>query len=164
MMSVSETYTTNNDGSDVPEDDYGMMPYQIEFESQYQFPDIKTETPWHEQLTSITADDDQALLDVYALTAPLQLGGERVRGAVLPSQDQLAIPVQVIRASLWSILTWKLSLSLVDTKHVTYYLLSLEREDVDTEQARVHDFYYKTMFIEKFGKISTIVFWLRQEP
>ena len=31
------------------------------------------------------------------------------------------------------------------------YLLSLEREDVDTEQARVHDFYYKTMFIKKFG-------------
>ena len=36
------------------------------------------------------------------------------------------------------------------------YLLSLDREDVDTEQTRVHDFYYKTMFIEKFGKISTV--------
>ena len=36
------------------------------------------------------------------------------------------------------------------------YLLSLEREDIDTEQARVHDFYYKTMFIKKFGKISTV--------
>ena len=44
------------------------------------------------------------------------------------------------------------------------YLLSLEREDVDTEQARVHDFYYKPMFIKKFGKILTFVFFgLRQE-
>ena len=48
MMSVGDTYTTNLDGSDVPEEDYGMIPYQLEFESQYQFPDIKTETPWHE--------------------------------------------------------------------------------------------------------------------
>lgn len=36
------------------------------------------------------------------------------------------------------------------------YLLSLDREDVDTEQTRVHNFYYKTMFIKKFGKISTV--------
>ena len=79
MMSVGDTYTTNLDGSEVPEEDYGMIPYQLEFESQYQFPDIKTETPWHEQLTSITADDDQPLLEVYALTAPLQLGGERIK-------------------------------------------------------------------------------------
>ena len=34
------------------------------------------------------------------------------------------------------------------------YLLSLERGDVDTEQSRVHDFYYKTMFIDKFGKTT----------
>ena len=38
------------------------------------------------------------------------------------------------------------------------YLLSLEREDVDTEQARVHDFYYKTMFIKKFGKTFLLFF------
>ena len=36
------------------------------------------------------------------------------------------------------------------------YLLSLEREDIDNEQARVHNFYYKTMFIKKFGKISSV--------
>ena len=28
------------------------------------------------------------------------------------------------------------------------------------EQARVHDFYYKPMFIKKFGKILTFVFLL----
>ena len=42
------------------------------------------------------------------------------------------------------------------------YLLSLDREDVDTEQARVHDFYYKTMFIKKFGNTilsCSLLFW-----
>ena len=36
------------------------------------------------------------------------------------------------------------------------YLLSLEREDIDNEQARVHDIYYKTMIIKKFGEISSV--------
>jgi len=56
-----------------------MIPYQLEFDSKYQFSDLKTETPWHEQLTSITDDCDKPLLEVYALTAPLQMGGERVK-------------------------------------------------------------------------------------
>ena len=79
VMSVSQVYANNLDGTAVADEDIGMIPYQLEFESQYQFPDIKTETPWHEQLTSITDSSDKPLLDVYALTAPLQMGGERVK-------------------------------------------------------------------------------------
>ena len=55
-MGVSDLYTSNQDGSSVPESEIGTIPYQLEFESQYQFPDIKTDEPWYEQLMSITAD------------------------------------------------------------------------------------------------------------
>ena len=79
LMSFSETFTMNNDGTDVPFEDFGMIPYELQFESPYQFSDTKTDTPWHEQLTSITYDPEKPLLEVYALTAPYQRGGERVK-------------------------------------------------------------------------------------
>ena len=79
FMGVSEVYANNLDGTAVADEEIGWIPYQLEFESQYQFPDFKTDTPWYEQLTSITDDSDTPLLEVYALTAPLQKLGERVK-------------------------------------------------------------------------------------
>ena len=70
FMGVSDIYTMNSDGTNVDMTTVTSIPYQLEFESQYQFPDIKTDTPWYEQLMSITTDPEKPLLDVYALTAP----------------------------------------------------------------------------------------------
>ena len=92
-MGVSDLYTSNQDGSSVPESEIGTIPYQLEFESQYQFPDIQTDEPWYEQLMSITADPNQPLLEVYALTAPLQRGGERVKIGKIELQTYLTTSV-----------------------------------------------------------------------
>ena len=78
-MGVSDIYTMNSDGTNVDMTTVTSIPYQLEFESQYQFSDIKTDTPWYEQLMSITTDPEKPLLDVYALTAPYQKGGERIK-------------------------------------------------------------------------------------
>ena len=57
LVAVRESFEYNQDGSEVPAEEIGWIPYQVEFESEhYQFSDTRTGTPWYEQLMSITAD------------------------------------------------------------------------------------------------------------
>ena len=94
LVAVRESFEYNQDGSEVPAEEIGWIPYQVEFESEhYQFSDTRTGTPWYEQLMSITADPERPLLTVYALTAPLQLNGERVKIGSIELDSQLTTSV-----------------------------------------------------------------------
>ena len=93
-IAVRESFEYTQDGKRVPSEEIGWIPYQVEFESEYfQFDDEQTETPWYEQLMGIEMDEDRPLLIVYALNAPTQLGGERVKIGKIELQSKLTTSV-----------------------------------------------------------------------
>lgn len=58
MMGFSHLYRSNNDGSDVLEADIEHIPYQLEFESTFQFPNERMQLEWWEQLRGILPHPD----------------------------------------------------------------------------------------------------------